>query len=46
MAPQGEKLLRLKGIVNVAGEARPVVIHGVHHRLHPPALLEAWPGGS
>jgi G3E family GTPase len=43
MALEGEKLLRLKGIVNVAGETRPVVIHGVHHRLHPPALLETWP---
>ena len=44
MALEGERLLRLKGIVNVAGEARPVVVHGVHHRLHPPALLETWPG--
>ena len=22
---------------------RPVVIHGVQHIFHPPALLEAWP---
>jgi G3E family GTPase len=40
----GADVLRLKGIVNVAGEARPVVIHGVQHVFHPPVMLEAWPG--
>ncbi len=39
----GADVLRLKGIVNVAGEARPVVIHGVQHVFHPPVMLEAWP---
>jgi len=43
---QGEKLLRLKGIVNLEGQDRPVAIHGVQHLLHPPALLSAWPEGD
>ncbi|MEO1265431.1 MAG: GTP-binding protein [Pseudomonadota bacterium] len=36
----GEKLLRVKGIVYVAGEAAPFVIHGVQHVFYPPAPLE------
>lgn len=39
----GETLLRIKGIVNVAGSDRPVVLHGVHHVLHPPVALDRWP---
>jgi G3E family GTPase len=39
----GSDLLRVKGIVNLAGESAPVAIHGVHHIFHPPVLLEAWP---
>jgi G3E family GTPase len=38
----GENLLRVKGILNLAGEAAPVAIHGVHHVFHPPVLLNAW----
>ncbi len=40
----GEKLLRMKGIVNVAGQPdRPAVIHGVQHVFHPVQWLERWP---
>lgn len=39
----GNDLLRVKGIVNLAGESAPVAIHGVHHIFHPPVLLETWP---
>ena len=39
----GADVLRLKGIIDVAGEARPVVIHGVQHVFHPPVLLDSWP---
>ena len=39
----GEKLLRVKAILNVAGEDGPVAIHGVQHMFHPPARLPAWP---
>ncbi len=39
----GSGLLRIKGILNVAGFDRPLVIHGVQHVFHPPAQLEDWP---
>jgi G3E family GTPase len=40
---RGADLLRLKGIVNVAGDDRPVVVHGVQHLFHPPTRLPRWP---
>jgi G3E family GTPase len=43
MMMKGPDLLRIKGIVNVAGIDKPVVIHGVQHIFHPPATLDAWP---
>lgn len=43
MMLKGPDLLRIKGIVNVAEMDRPVVIHGVQHVFHPPAVLDAWP---
>ena len=46
IATQGEKLLRVKGILNLAGQERPVAVHGVQHLFHPPALLPAWPEGD
>ncbi|HEV1999883.1 MAG TPA: GTP-binding protein [Xanthobacteraceae bacterium] len=40
----GAKLLRLKGIVQLAEEPeQPIVLHAVQHVLHPPARLRAWP---
>ena len=44
LATHGENILRLKGVLNVEGEARPVAVHGVQHGFHPPALLPSWPG--
>ncbi|MBC7781330.1 MAG: GTP-binding protein [Proteobacteria bacterium] len=38
---QGDRLLRMKGIVNVAG--RPVVVHTVQSIVHDPQPLLAWP---
>ena len=35
----GEKLLRLKGVVELADRAAPVAIQGVHHVFHPPLAL-------
>ena len=43
---RGPDLLRVKGIVNVAGEAGPVAIHGVQHIFHPPLKLERWHGAE
>jgi G3E family GTPase len=42
----GANLLRVKGILNVAGNAGPVAIHGVQHLFHPPVELAAWPDGD
>jgi G3E family GTPase len=39
-ALRGPDLLRMKGIVHVAGEAGPVVIQGAQHLFHPPLTLE------
>lgn len=40
----GENLLRMKGILNVAGEGdRPAVIHGVQHVFFPVSWLDSWP---
>ena len=40
---RGADLLRVKGILCLRDEDRPVVIHGVHHIFHPPVRLDAWP---
>ena len=42
----GENVLRVKGILNVVGNAAPVVIHGVQYTVHPPAHLERWPSND
>lgn len=39
----GEHLLRVKGIVQVRGEAQPRVVQCVHHLRYPDAALPAWP---
>jgi len=43
---RGESVLRIKGILNLEGEDRPVAIHGVQHLFHPPVKLSAWPEGD
>jgi G3E family GTPase len=43
MALRGADLLRVKGIVAVAGCRGPVVVHAVQHLAHPPVELEDWP---
>lgn len=43
VSSHGDHLLRIKGVLNVIGQNKPVVIHGVQHVLYPPAILEAWP---
>ena len=39
----GDKVLRIKGMLNVEGMPTPVLINGVQHVVHPPQHLEAWP---
>lgn len=46
VSTRGESLLRVKGILDLAGQERPVVINGVQHLFHAPTLLAAWPAGE
>ena len=39
----GERVLRVKGILSVAGTDTPVAVHGVQHLVHPPVHMRAWP---
>ncbi|MBB4008902.1 CobW family GTP-binding protein [Allorhizobium taibaishanense] len=39
----GARVIRVKGILNIAGEERPVAIHGVQHLVHPPVHMAGWP---
>jgi G3E family GTPase len=39
----GDKVLRVKGLLNIVGVAAPVVINGVQHMMHPPVHLSRWP---
>ena len=46
IALHGADILRLKGLLNLRGQALPVAIHGVQHVFHPPVSLPAWPPGA
>lgn len=39
----GTAILRVKGLLNVAGTDTPVAIHGVQQLVHVPSHLPAWP---
>ena len=39
----GDRVLRVKGILNVADTGTPVAIHGVQRLVHPPIHMSAWP---
>ncbi len=39
----GDRVIRVKGILNIEGEERPVAIHGVQHLVHTPVHMQAWP---
>lgn len=43
IALYGDRLLRIKGIVNIEGQPLPVAIHGVQHLFHDPVQLPEWP---
>ncbi len=42
----GERILRVKGILNVSGVATPVAIHGVQHVVYPPKHMKKWQNDS
>ena len=39
----GPDLLRIKGLLNLAGSKGPVVFQAVQHLIHPPVELSSWP---
>jgi G3E family GTPase len=43
IALRGPDLLRIKGLLNLAGCRGPVVFQAVQHLIHPPVELAAWP---
>jgi G3E family GTPase len=43
LATCGDRILRVKGLVHVAGETAPRVVHCVQHMRYPEAVLPDWP---
>jgi G3E family GTPase len=43
---RGDSILRMKGLLQVAGVTHPVVVQGVQHALYPPGALARWPRGT
>jgi G3E family GTPase len=39
----GDKILRVKGLLSIAGSERPAVLHAVQHLVHPVLHLDTWP---
>jgi len=46
LVSRGDSILRVKGLLQVEDEPRPLVLQGVQHVLYPPEFLPAWPDGS
>ena len=44
-ALRGADVLRIKGVVRAREFDFPIAVNGIHHLLHPPAALAAWPDG-
>ncbi|MEO7243161.1 MAG: GTP-binding protein [Variovorax sp.] len=42
----GADLLRVKGVLDIVGQDRPIVVQAVQRLFHPPVKLAAWPAGS
>ena len=42
----GEDLLRVKGILNIAGRDKPIVVQAVQQLFHPPVPLPEWPSND
>ena len=43
---QGPDLLSVKGIINIADQRGPTVVHAVQHIFHPMVILETWPSSD
>jgi G3E family GTPase len=42
----GDNILRVKGLLAIAGTQQPVVVHAVHHLVHPVLHLDDWPDAN
>ncbi|GAB2900619.1 GTP-binding protein [Paraburkholderia jirisanensis] len=42
----GDNILRVKGLLAIVGTQQPVVVHAVHHLVHPVLHLDAWPDAN
>lgn len=43
LAAHGDRVLRLKGLLNIQESAVPLVVHGIQHMFHPAVPLPRWP---
>lgn len=43
---RGQSILRVKGLLAINDDPRPVVINGVQHVVYPPEYLPRWPEGE
>ncbi len=41
----GPQMLRVKGLLDIEGQAKPIVLQAVQRLFHPPFALENWPEG-
>ncbi len=46
VANHGEKLLRVKGMLDVQNIPEPLIVHAVQHLFHPPVRIKKWPDGQ
>ncbi len=44
LTTQGERILRMKGVLDIEGQEKPIAVHGVQHVFHPPQELPSWSG--
>jgi len=42
----GDDILRVKGLLALRGARQPVVVHAVHHLVHPVLHRDAWPDAA
>ncbi|MBS0339914.1 MAG: GTP-binding protein [Proteobacteria bacterium] len=46
LANRGDSILRVKGLLGMTDDERPVVVQGVQHVLYPLDRLPSWPAGT
>ncbi|MDH5488962.1 MAG: GTP-binding protein [Rhodospirillaceae bacterium] len=46
LTTQGDKILRMKGVLDIEGQEKPIAVHGVQHVFYPPQQLDKWADGA